>query len=166
MKSGRRRYGMVLALALVSAAAAEARTEDFATGLGAYNRGEFVTAFRIWYGLAEAGDARAQAGVGFMFHRGQGVRSNDREAAEWLRRGADQGQAEAQLMLGTLYFYGRGVPQSYVQAFAWCDLAQTHGQDSASLCRDSASDLLSSEQQKQAFAIVNEWMRTRPVPPK
>ena len=46
---------------------------DFRSGLSAYNRGDYITAFRDWYPLAEHGDARAQAGLGFLFHKGSGA---------------------------------------------------------------------------------------------
>lgn len=154
-----------LVVLLGGAVPAVATDKEFRAGLSAYNKGDFIGAFRIWLQQAELGYANSQAGLGFLFHRGLGVQANSREAAHWLRQGADQGQAEAQLMLGMLYFYGSGVPQSYVHAFAWCDLAQTHGQDSATLCRNTASDQLTVEQQKQAFALVNEWMRRQPARP-
>lgn len=162
MTARRNRLAIFLVLLLCGISPVQALGEDFRSGLAAYDRGDYVIAFRTWHRLAEEGDAKAQAGLGFLFYRGLGVHANAREAADWLRRGADQGQAEAQMMLGTLYFYGRGVPQSYVHAFAWCDLAQTHGQEDATLCRNTASDQLTVEQQKQAFALVNEWMRQQP----
>jgi hypothetical protein len=46
---------------------------DFRSDLSAYNRGDYITAFRDWYPLTEHGDARAQAGLGFLFHKGLGI---------------------------------------------------------------------------------------------
>src|SRR6266436_8957670 len=88
--------------------------DDFRRGLSAFNTGDYATALNVWRPLAERGEPRSQAGIGFMYHRGMGVRADDREAAMWLLRAAEHGQAEGQLMLGILYSYGRGVPQSYV----------------------------------------------------
>ena len=110
--------------------------QDFRSGLSAYNNGDYTTAFREWLGPAESGDPAAEAGIGFLFHKGLGVTQDDAEAASWFVKAAEQGQAEAQLLLGTLFFFGRGVPQSYVSAFAWCDIAETNGQSDASECRD------------------------------
>src|SRR5262249_8331626 len=87
-----------------------------------------ITAVRDWYPLAELGDAAAQAGLGFLFHKGLGVTQDDVEAAAWFEKAANRGQAEAQLLLGTLYFFGEGVQQSYAMAFAWCEIAQSNGQ--------------------------------------
>src|SRR5438552_6880010 len=98
--------------------------DDFRRGLTAFNTGDFATAFEFWRPLAERKEPRSQAGIGFMYHRGLGVAVDDREAAVWLGRAAEQGQAEGQLMLGILFYYGRGVAQSYVRAYAWCELAE------------------------------------------
>src|SRR3954447_650522 len=136
--------------------------QDFRSGLSAYNNGDYTRAFREWLGPAERGDPAAQAGIGFLFHKGLGVMQDDREAASWLVKAAEQGQAEAQLLLGTLFFFGRGVPQSYVSAFAWCDIAGTNGQSDASECRDVALEHLSPTEMQQSFSIVSEWFRRHP----
>jgi len=88
---------------------------DFRSGLSAYNRGDYITAFRDWRPLAEHGDAVAQAGLGFLFHKGLGVIQDDIEAATWFEKAAAQNQAEAQLLLGTLYFLGR----AYSRIIRW-----------------------------------------------
>jgi TPR repeat protein len=131
---------------------------DFRSGLSAYNRGDYVTAFRNWRALAEHGDAPAQAGLGFLFHKGLGVVQDDIEAASWFEKAASQGQAEAQLLLGTLYFFGEGVQQNYVMAFAWCEIAQSNGQSDATECRDAALEHMTSAEVKQSSRLVTEWL--------
>ena len=91
-----------------------------------------------------------------MYHRGLGVAVDDREAAVWLGRAAEQGQAEGQLMLGILSYYGRGVPQSYVRAYAWCELAETNGNADATLCRDAALESMPDTDREEAFRLVVE----------
>ena len=131
---------------------------DFRSGLSAYNRGDYITAFRDWHPLAEHGDAPAQAGLGFLFHKGLGVTQDDIEAASWFEKAAGKGQAEAQLLLGTLYFFGEGVQQNYVMAFAWCEIAQSNGQSDALECRDAALEHMTSAEIKQSFRLVTEWL--------
>jgi hypothetical protein len=135
-----------------------AKAADFAAGLSAYNSGDFIGAFRIWLALAEGGDPAAQAGLGFLYHKGLGVVPDDLEAATWFERAADRGQAEAQLLLGTLYFFGKGVTQSYVRAFEWCELAQIHGQADGGECRDAALESMSGEQMAESFHLVTQWL--------
>jgi hypothetical protein len=139
------------------AAVAGTPEEDFRTGLSAFNSGDFAAAMRLWRPLADRSDARSQAGIGFMYHRGLGVKTDDAQAAFWLRKAAEQGQAEGQLMLGSLYFFGLGVPQSYANAYAWCELAQDNGQAEAPMCRDAALQSLTEDAQlREAFRMVQE----------
>ncbi len=49
---------------------------------------------------AEAGEAYAQATLGFMYRDGIGVPQDDAEAVRWYRLAADQGHAIAQYHLG------------------------------------------------------------------
>jgi TPR repeat protein len=135
----------------------EASAQDFRSGLTAYNSGDYPRAFHDWLGLAERGDPAAEAGIGFLFHKGLGVTQDDTEAATWFVKAAEQNQAEAQLLLGTLFFYGEGVPQSYVSAFAWCDIAETNGQSDASECRDAALERMTPEEMARSFKIVTDW---------
>ena len=85
--------GAFLALAapalIVSAAVAGTAEEDFRAGLSAYNTGDFAGALRLWRPLADSDDARSQAGIGFMYHRGLGVKADDVQAAFWLRKAAE-----------------------------------------------------------------------------
>jgi uncharacterized protein len=137
---------------------------DFSSGLSAYNRGDYIGAFRDWYPLAQRGDAPAQAGLGVLFHTGLGVAQDDVEAASWFEKAAGNGQAEAQLLLGTLYFFGDGVQQNYVTAFAWCEIAQSNGQSDASECRDAALEHMTSAEITQSFRLVTEWLGRHPHP--
>jgi TPR repeat protein len=150
---------LVLCLAespIVGTTRAATDDDDFRRGLSAFNTGDYATALKIWRQLAEKGEPRSQAGIGFMYHRGMGVRADDREAAAWLLRAAEHGQAEGQLMLGILFYYGLGLPQSYVQAYAWCELAETNGNGDATLCRDAALEAIPDADREKAFRLVVE----------
>jgi TPR repeat protein len=126
----------------------------FREGLSAYNSGDYHKAMKIWLPLAQREDAASQAGIGFMYHRGLGMVTDNRKAAYWLRKAAEHGQPEGQLMLGSLYFYGAGVEKSYVQAYAWCDLAQDGGSADAQMCRDAAlQSITSKDDVKTAFRL-------------
>jgi TPR repeat protein len=134
-----------------------AEAQDFRSGLSAYTIGDYTRAFHDWLGLAEQGDPSAEAGIGFLLHKGLGVTQDDAEAAKWFVKAAEQGQAEAQLMLGTLFYFGNGVPQSYVTAYAWCSIAETSGQSDASECRDAALEHMSAAEMHESFKIVSDW---------
>ena len=87
-----------------------------------------ATAKAAWYRLnAEKGVARAQADLGLLYHRGQGVPQDYKEAIKWYRLAADQGVSYAQSNLGNLYSYGAGTPRDYVDAAKWYGLAADQG---------------------------------------
>ena len=69
----------------------------------------------------------AQFNLGLMYHNGQGVPQDYREAVRWYRMAADQGDADAQFNLGVMYDNGRGVPQDYAEAVRWYRKAADQG---------------------------------------
>jgi len=144
---------LLVVLSVIPAMAAPV-DQAFRQGLSAYHSGDYQKAMNIWLPLAQKEDAAAQAGIGFMYHRGMGVVTDNDKAAYWLRKAAEHGQPEGQFMLGSLYFYGTGVEKSYVQAYAWCDLAQDGGNADAQSCRDAAlQSLKSKDDVKTAFRL-------------
>jgi TPR repeat protein len=54
-----------------------------------------------------------------LYEQGLGVARDEKLAAEWYAKAADQGHAWAQMSLGLLYVRGRGVPQDYTKAIFW-----------------------------------------------
>lgn len=74
---------------------------------------------------AEAGDPKAQNGLGVMFYTGEAISkdtsgkilSNDpTAAAAWFHRSAAQGYADAQFNLGLMYANGEGVAKDSAKA--------------------------------------------------
>ena len=52
---------------------------------------------------------------------------NNKEAAVWYQKVADQGHAIAQCNLGLMYSEGRGVPKIIVKALSWVRKAAAQG---------------------------------------
>ena len=68
---------------------------------------------------AEEGHAESAYFLGYKYYKGEGVTKDDKEAAKWLKIGADRNNAKAQSQLGVLYEEGVGVPENKVLAYAW-----------------------------------------------
>ena len=68
---------------------------------------------------AEQGLPRAQADLGLMYLRGDGVPQDDGEGVRWLRLAADQGLPVAQTNLGLLCLRGRGGIGDEREAARW-----------------------------------------------
>ena len=113
-------FALVLVACLAAALlpALPAAAQDFRRGLQCTNSGDYRAAWREWQPLAERGDADAQAGLGYLYFKGLGVRQSYALAADWYARSAEQGQPGAQFFLGAMYFYGDGVERNFVQAYA------------------------------------------------
>jgi hypothetical protein len=61
----------------------------------AYARGDYATAFKLWFPLAEAGSARAQENIARMYERGEWVAQDQAAANEWYHRAAEQRAQDA-----------------------------------------------------------------------
>jgi len=90
---------LVVAGALVAAAqvlgATGALAGPWEDGMAAYNRGDYAPAIQLCRPLARQGNARAQAAIGAMYRRGQGVAKSSAHAFMWLSLASARGDARA-----------------------------------------------------------------------
>ena len=120
-----------LALVLSIVCLATPAWADFKTGMDAYQRSDYATAWREWQPLAEQGQAVAQYSLGLLYANGQGVTKDDAKARQWYEKAAVQGHVEAQVNLGILLMYARGGQQDYKMAVYYLRLAANRGNDLA-----------------------------------
>ena len=85
---------LVLAL-VIFGAAGPAVAGPFEDAEAAYQKGDYATALRLWRPLAEQGNSRAQANLGYMFSIGRGVPQDYVQAHKWFSLSAAQGNAVA-----------------------------------------------------------------------
>ena len=114
-----------------------------------------VRLFKWMKRIAEQGDAKAQSDLALMYHSGEGVPKNYKEAAKWYRKAAKQGHVKAQWNLGQMYRKGEGVPQDYVEAYAWYLLAKAD-ETFASITIPDHEKRLTAEQKKKGQARAAE----------
>ena len=93
-----------------------ATADPVADGLGAYERGDYLAAYRLCLPWAQNGNRDAEFLIGLMYAEGHGVRQSYAEAARWYQDAADDGQDAAENNLGQMYAGGRGVRRSLAQA--------------------------------------------------
>ena len=77
---------------------------------------------------ANLGNREAQFDLAKMYHFGEGVEKDPKEAFKLYTKPAEQGNSNAQLNLGTMYDQGEGVSQNYTEAFKWYTKAAEQGQ--------------------------------------
>ena len=117
---------VVVAVVLAITATSVARADGVAAGSRAFAGGDYSRAARLLLPLAERGNSRAQAMVGFMYATGQGLPQAYDTACYWYRLSAEQGDTTAQYLLGLAYDKGQGVLQDEVAAYKWLNLAAAH----------------------------------------
>ena len=112
-----------LMLVAIAGVAVAGPLED---GRAAFNRGDFATALRLWYSLADFGNAQAQNNIGIMYRDGLGVPRNYDEALRLFGFAIAKELPEAEYNLGDLY--GRPwAKQDLKASLFWMRQAASHG---------------------------------------
>lgn len=114
----------ILALGLLASAPALA---DYESGVDAYERQDYATAYAELRPLAEQGSAAAQDYLGDMYYYGRGVVQDYAESVRWYRAAAEQGDALTQYKLGYAYNRGEGVAKDDAEAARWYRAAADQG---------------------------------------
>lgn len=156
-----------IGLAAFSSAGALARAGS-ADAFALYARGDYVAAAAGLRPLAEAGNARAQGMLGFLYEYGHGVPQNFAVAAMWYGCGAEQGDPTAQYLLGLLYDKGRGVIEDVVLAQKWLILAASRtnrrDRDLYIRVRDAVATKMSKAQLALAQDLAVAWVPAPRLP--
>jgi TPR repeat protein len=150
----------LLALLCVSAAPI-VHAGGLSRGTAAFNRGDYVHAFRNLAPLAHRGNAKALGLLGFMYEHGFGAPQAYDAAADFYSQGAVRGDPFAQAMLGLLYDKGHGVPQDFVRAYMWLNLAAAHTrgneQDVYARFRDAVASKMSRNEIAAGQRLSLNW---------
>ncbi len=91
----------------------------FDESLDAYNRKDFITAFRELSLLSKQDNPRVHYGLGLLYENGLGVIKDEQHAILWYSKAAEKGHIGAQFNLAYMYGAGRGVIKDEVQAASW-----------------------------------------------
>jgi TPR repeat protein len=151
---------LIVALLLPGLAHAEVADAAFRNGLAAFNDGSYARALEAWGPLANAGDARAQTGLGFMYYSGRGVLRDSAHAAEFFERAAEQGEPTAQLFLALMHFKSDGVPMNAPLAMMWAELAMAGGQVEAFQWRGIIMLSMTEAEREEAWRLLARWRET------
>ena len=92
--------------------------------------------------VAKTGDALGQAKMASLYLLGrEGINKDNKLAAEWMLKAANQGLVEAQVVMAALYDRGLGVKHDVKMADSWYEKAanQGHGASLAILGRNDAA---------------------------
>ena len=128
MKPTTSRWLFIAILALVIWRLIPLSTEqEMAAANRAWRTGHFDEATRIWSPLADQGQPRAQALMGWSHEVGQGSEQDMGLAIALYRQSAEAGDAFGQYRLAEVYLRGVGVTRDLREAFRWMELAAMNG---------------------------------------
>jgi uncharacterized protein len=139
-----------------------ARADALARGTAAFNRADYVRAFNELRPVAELGNAKALALLGFMYEHGFGAPQAYAAAADLYCQSAVQGYPFGQAMLGLMYDKGHGVPQNFFLAYMWLNLAaaRTHGheRDTYARFRNAVASKMSKDEIVIGQHLALQWV--------
>jgi TPR repeat protein len=152
---------LVLLFVVLALPGAAARA-DFNDGVVALTMGKYAEALETFVPLAETSNhAYAQYFLGRMYASGQGVEPDQKAAAEWYRKAAEQGVADAQYRLGALYEKGEGVPRDMEYAYGWYSVAahldNAHGDEGLARARAQLSERELVEADKLSRELIKKY---------
>lgn len=130
---------------------------DYTVGEAAYERGDYILAFKELLQQARKGVPEAQFYLGVMYEKGLGVPQDYTEAIRWSQKAAAQGIKEAQYNVGLIYFRGLGTAPDYVQAHFWWNLSAARGYRAAFESRNLLATEMTLNEIKQAQKLAREW---------
>ncbi len=85
----------------------------------AYANGDYAIAASHLKAIAGSSYPEAEELLGIMYHNGQGVKKDPKQAMKWLLRAADVGRGLAAHYLAIIYYSGDGVKQDSGEAVKW-----------------------------------------------
>jgi len=110
----------------------------------------------------EAGDSVAQYNLALMYDNAKGVPENDKEAAKWYRKAAEQGHVDAQILIGFMYNFGHLAPKETVTAYAWYSIAADNGGVNAEESKVTIAKEMTPKQIAKAEALAKEMIKKNP----
>lgn len=96
-------------------------------GYDMYEKGDLSGAFSIIDEAAKFDQTEAQALLGVMYFRGEGVRKNFEIGKYWTERAAHKGNPVAMYNLATCFLNGKGCSVDEDEAIKWLKKAQNSG---------------------------------------
>ena len=150
--------------------AAEKKSPEAAFQLGrVYEEGRdgvdknAVEAAKAYRKSADLGNAQAQAELGDLYHRGEGLTKSDKDAVAWYKKAVAQGYTPAIAAVGAMYEKGEGVPVDKTKAYTYFTLAVAKATgkeaEAATTNRGRVAAALKPEQVKAAREVASKCMQ-------
>ncbi len=158
---------MVLAVVLLSLSTPVQAETD--AGIQALHEGDYGIAIKELTPPAKAGDPRAQANLGSIYHYGLGVATSFARALRWYHAAAIQGNPDGAIGLAILYYNGQGVTKDLAIAHFWLTVALgelPYGPDRSRVDadRDAMAGNMTPDQLQKSAALMHDWTTNHQAP--
>jgi len=141
-----------------SQAGPAASAAELDPAFGAFQRGNFLTAFQLaTQRVEEKGDAKSMTLLGELYANGLGVPKNDAKAAEWYKLAADRGDSNAMFALAMFALDGRAGARDRQASAKWLAAAAKLGHPTAAY--DLALLYVEGQLFPQDFSRASELLR-------
>ncbi len=146
-----------IALTVLPAAVPAGADAELDAGLAHLHAGEFFEALEELLPLANAGNARAQAEVGMIYHYGLVSAKNFQKAADYYNRAASQENVDGMIGLAVMNALGQGFGKNMIEAYKWLLLVRDRLPDGSD--RDRIIGALESFREEMTTGEVEtaEW---------
>ncbi|MDR3641197.1 MAG: tetratricopeptide repeat protein [Humidesulfovibrio sp.] len=123
----------------------------------AKQRGDYMTAERLFRRAAIHGDVQAQSSLGQLLNGELGLELARQKSVKWFTIAANNGDAVAQYNLGMMYENGEGVGCDHLQAYIWVSLAAIRGNQDAKRECDAMKQKLSPNDLATVQEFIKRW---------
>ncbi|GBU16605.1 MULTISPECIES: tetratricopeptide repeat protein [Methylobacterium] len=118
---------MAMVLGLLAGLFGGGARADIASGIRAYDRGDYPAALRAFEAGAVKGDPQALYNLGVAYAEGRAVPRDEGRALSYYRQGAERGSVLAAFNLAQAYRKGQGVAPDLAKAVRWYRFAAERG---------------------------------------
>lgn len=120
--------------------------DNFSDAVEAYDRQDYVEAFRLFNELEQLGHIDATNNLATLYQTGLGTFKNYARAAELYLKAAKAGHIDAAFNYSTLSRLGIGVHKNMADAYAWSIIAARHGASDLVAYRDALATKISPDE--------------------
>jgi TPR repeat protein len=157
------RAGLAILLLLAAAVARADPPEFFAAAVGAYDRGDYAEARRLWEQALAGGDWEAARSLGTLYRRGLGVPADPSRAVACYRQAVEHGVVAAEPNLAEMLIAGQGVAADAAAGLVLLSHAAEHGILLARLRLEDIAEAASRDQPIPPLSEFTAWPAA--VPP-
>lgn len=147
-----------ITLALLIMINAVSVADNFSDAVDAYDRQDYVEAYRLFTELEELGHVDATNNLATMYQTGTGIPRDYVKSAELYLSAAKAGHIDAAFNYSTLSRLGIGTHKNMAESYAWAVVAARHGASDLVAYRDVLATKISPEELMTGSEMAEKFL--------